>query len=172
VDPKDWRFAITDRGRPEVVKDSGPPLRFNLSNTQGLVICGVVREGEIGVDVEPIRTDAPLRLADHYFAPAEIAALRALPPPARSTRFFEYWTLKESYLKARGVGLGLALDRFAFSLDAGRPPRFEVDPALDDHGDAWRFFLCRPTADHVAALCVRPPQPRDIRLVLRWERLG
>jgi 4'-phosphopantetheinyl transferase len=170
---EDWRFAITDRGRPEVQRDSGPPLRFNLSNTRGLVICGVVGEGEIGVDVELVRrAGAPLDLADHYFAPAEIAALRALPPPAQSTRFFEYWTLKESYLKARGVGLGLPLDRFAFSLDAGRPPRFEVDPALDDHGDAWRFSLCRPTADHVAALCVRPPQPRDVRVVLRWQRLG
>jgi 4'-phosphopantetheinyl transferase len=55
------RLALRDHGprAPEVEKGSGPPLRFNLSNTRGLVICGVVGEGEIGVDVEPVRADAP-----------------------------------------------------------------------------------------------------------------
>jgi 4'-phosphopantetheinyl transferase len=173
VAAEDWRFAITQHGRPELKSDGDPPLRFNLSNTYGLVVCAVARDGEIGVDVESVsRAGAHLELAERYFAPAEVAALRALEPPGRPRRFCEYWTLKESYLKARGVGLGFPLDQFAFFLDPGHSPRFDVDPALDDQGDSWRFSLCRPTADHVVALCLRPSPPRDVRVVLRWQELG
>jgi 4'-phosphopantetheinyl transferase len=173
VAPEDWRFAITDHGRPEIRSDGNPSLRFNLSNTHGLVVCAVFRGGEIGVDVELVdRTFAHLELAERYFAPTEVAALRALLPHAQPRRFCEYWTLKESYLKARGLGLVLPLDRFLFVLQPGHPPRFDVDPALDDCGDSWRFTLCRPTADHVLALCVRTSPPRDVTVVLRWQPLG
>lgn len=169
----DWRFVITQHGRPEISSEGDPSLRFNLSNTHGLVVCAVVRHGEIGVDAESVgRAGARLELAERYFAPTEVAALRALPSPARPRRFCEYWTLKESYLKARGVGLDLPLDRFAFLFDPGHSPHFHVDPELDDQGDSWRFSLCRPTADHVVALCVRPTPPRDVTVVLRWQELG
>jgi 4'-phosphopantetheinyl transferase len=43
-------------------------------------------------------------LAGRYFAPLEVDALGALPAAERLGRFFAYWTLKESYIKARGLG--------------------------------------------------------------------
>jgi 4'-phosphopantetheinyl transferase len=78
-------------------------------------------------------------------------------------RFFTYWTLKESYVKARGLGLSVPLEEFAFHLES-QPPRLELDPVLDDQAAGWRFSSLRPTMVHLAALCVHLPDQR-LRLV-------
>lgn len=155
-DPRDWSFVRNAWGRPELPTGAAQPaLRFNLSHTHGLAACAVTRESEIGVDVEGIsRGDAGEDIADHYFAPSEVAALQALAPGLRPDRFIEYWTLKEAYIKAHGEGLSLPLADFAFSgLDEGRLAiRFE--PRLADDPARWRFILLRPTLAHRAAVAV------------------
>src|SRR5690606_16766306 len=113
------------------------------------------------VDVENVRRRAPLDVADTFFAPAEVAALRALPLEQQPQRFFEYWTLKESYIKARGLGLLIPLDQFAFHLEDDRLPRIEIDPRQQDDPAVCQFAHVRPTDEHLVALCVRRQQPLD-----------
>src|SRR5690606_33310169 len=96
------------------------PLVFNLSHTDGLIACAVSRGREVGVDVEWLdRRGGDIDVADRFFSRYEVQALYAQPPERRRDRFFRYWTLKESYIKARGMGLALPLDRFSFELDRG-----------------------------------------------------
>lgn len=172
VAPAAWRFVISDHGRPEILGDRDRPLRFNLSNTNGLVVCAVVREADVGVDVEHVgRAAAHLEIAYRFFAPAEVMALRALSPDEQPRRFCDYWTLKESYIKARGLGLALPLDQFAFVLEPDRPPRIKIDPALGDDGESWQFVQRQPTADHLVAVCVRRRDRYDANVVLRWQLL-
>jgi 4'-phosphopantetheinyl transferase len=172
VAPAAWRFTISSHGRPEVADHDERPLRFNLSNTTGLVVCAVVREVDVGVDVEHVgRATAPLEVAERFFAPAEVSALRALPPDEQHRRFYDYWTLKESYIKARGLGLTLPLDQFAFVLEPGRPPRIEIHPALGDDGGSWQFDQQQPTADHLVAVCVRRRDRDDANVRVRWQSL-
>ena len=73
-------------------------------------------------------TDGPLgvgevgRIAGHFFSAAERAALSALPPGRRVARFYEYWVLKEAYLKGLGAGLSRPTESFTIEWDeAGRP---------------------------------------------------
>ena len=122
VDPRDWVFRPGPHGRPEIAYPETPGLRFNLSHTAGLVACLVGRDRTVGVDVENTTREAEyFDLAQRYFAPAEVAQLRALPPTEQRARFFQMWTLKEAYVKARGLGLSLPLDHFAFSFANDRP---------------------------------------------------
>src|SRR5690606_16111721 len=100
-----WKFEISRHGRPTIVGENLLNLQFNLSKSSGLVVCAITRDAVVGVDVENIRRRAPVDVADTFFAPGEVAALRALPLEQQPERFFEYWTLKESYIKARGLGL-------------------------------------------------------------------
>lgn len=173
VPPQAWRFTANPYGRPEIdAPAAATSLRFNLSNTHGLVVCLVARDREVGVDVEAVdRAVRCLDVADHYFAPPEVAALRALPAAAQPERFLTYWTLKESYIKARGMGLSLPLEQFAFVLDPARPGAIaiEIDPALGDRPERWQFQTLRHRDTHAIATAVerRPGDLVPVRIVVR-----
>ena len=155
LDPLDWHFTKNKYGRPEIA--NGPPdcrLHFNISHCDGLVACIVAQDRDIGVDVECIsRNISHLEIAKSMFSPREYSALSSLPQSQHLRRFFEYWTLKESYIKARGMGLSLPLDQFSFAID-----HREVSisfQGLDDHPGAWQFDLLQPSLRHQAAACIK-----------------
>lgn len=153
VAPCDWRFIANRYGRPEIAgPGSGHRLRFNLSNARSLVACAVTLDDDIGVDVEEIdRPGETLSIAHHYFSPKELAGLRALPEARQQDRFYALWTLKEAYIKARGMGLSIPLDRFSFEI--GREIGIELAPELGDRAERWHFEL-RPVGDrHLLAVC-------------------
>ena len=174
VDPRAWEFVANPYGRPEVARPTGQAaIRFNLSHTDGLIVCLLAADREIGVDVEDTtRANIGLvEIADRYFSPTEVAALGALPEAARPDRFFDYWTLKESYIKARGLGLQLPLDQFSFHLGAhqrgaGDPIRISFGPGIDDDPATWQFSLRRLSARHRLAIAIRR-QPDEADLAIR-----
>ncbi|HYH94577.1 4'-phosphopantetheinyl transferase family protein [Hyalangium sp.] len=169
VGPEAWSFVTNAYGCPAVAGEGSPRLRFNLSHTDGMAIVAVARDVDVGVDVEDaLRAGETVGLADRFFAPSEVTALRALEVERQQERFFEYWTLKEAYIKARGMGLSLPLEQFAFGLEPGQPPRISFDPRLRDDPEAWQFFQHRPSLRHQAALAVR--RPRSQPLQVRWLR--
>lgn len=161
--PESLTFTIGERGRPELDPVEGEePVRFNLSHTLGLVAVAVTRERDVGVDVERLR-DVNLGVADKHFAPPEVASLKALDATEQESRFFSYWTLKEAYIKARGMGLALPLDGFWFGLDDGERLAFSVRADLGDRADAWSFALLDAGAEHRAAFAVRSEPGESVR---------
>jgi 4'-phosphopantetheinyl transferase len=168
--PGDWRFVTTPHGRPELVPATCKlPLRFNLSHTRGLAACAVTLARDVGVDVEAADPASdPLATVSSYFAPAEIAALRALPPAAQRDRFFTLWTLKESYIKARGLGLEIPLDQFAFDVPSApsAPVTIAFAPPLVDVASAWHFEYLRPGPEHFLACAAArsPDEPVTLRI--------
>ncbi len=169
VAPGEWTFTKNEYGRPAIAGPSGAWLRFNLSNTAGMVVCLVAREREVGVDVENMeRSGETIGVADRFFAPTEVAELRSLPASAQRRRFFDYWTLKEAYIKARGMGLAIPLEQFAFSLGGqGREITISFDPRLDDVPSTWQFLQHRASARHMVSLAIRKGRDPDLRVIAR-----
>ncbi len=169
VAPADWRFRKLDHGRPQIINPEAAGLTFNLTHTMGLIALGITRDGELGIDTENIiERAAPLEVAPRYFSARETDDLRALAPEAQSERFFHYWTLKESYIKARSLGLSLPLDQFSFSFGDEHPLAIDFDPRLADKPEKWQFWLLRPTHEHLLAICAsKPPAPRLHHLQVR-----
>jgi 4'-phosphopantetheinyl transferase len=153
--PADWRFMANVHGRPEILdRPAGvPDLRFNLSHTDGLIACAVTIGREVGVDVEHIGRRLTHDVAGRFFAPREVRDLHALPTDEQARVFFDYWTLKEAYIKARGFGLALPLADFAFVL--GDSPRITFEPSLKDDPATWQFAQAWPTPHHRLGLAVR-----------------
>jgi 4'-phosphopantetheinyl transferase len=143
-DPRCWVFETNAYGKPFVASPPCPSLRFNLSHTRGMVVCGATLAEEIGVDVEELRRVSDhLQLARRYFAAAEARALEALPAADQWRAFFEFWTLKEAFVKARGRGLSIPLDDFAFSLSPDHVPRISFHEAGGEDPGCWQFAqLC------------------------------
>jgi 4'-phosphopantetheinyl transferase len=168
VAPEAWVFRANRYGRPEIASPEGCPVRFNLTNTDGLIACLVAHEREIGVDVEDLeRRGETVLIADRFFSPLEVAALHAVPEAAQRARFFDYWTLKEAYIKARGMGLSIPLDQFSFAIEPGRPIRIAFDPRLEDDPSTWQFAQLRPTERHLISAAVRRSGEPDLRFVVR-----
>jgi 4'-phosphopantetheinyl transferase len=155
VAPDAWRFRTNEHGRPEIATPASA-LRFNLSHTNGLVVCLVSRERAVGVDVETLsRVHRWLDLAERFFAPREANALRQAVASEQPERFLEYWTLKESYIKARGLGLAIPLDHFSFDLPSPLSGiAMRAEPALGDDATRWQFSLEHFGDDHVLATAI------------------
>ena len=169
IRPEDWRFVKGEKDKPEIVKPP-LPLRFNLSHTDGLIACAVMLDHDIGVDVENIeRNNDVLAIADRYFSPVETRELFSLPEAQQRSRFFDYWTLKESYIKAWGLGLAIPLDDFSFHIGTQTLPAMNQDIRLSfaphrvDYPEIWRSWLLYPSQKHRMALSVRQaPDTADL----------
>jgi 4'-phosphopantetheinyl transferase len=121
IAPERWVFSKNSYGRPVIAdaiaaaETEARDLFFNLSHTRGLIVLAVTRGRELGVDVENIAArTVSLDIAKHFFSADEVAELARVAPDRQQDRFFEYWTFKESYIKARGMGLSLPLNGFSF----------------------------------------------------------
>lgn len=160
------RYENTPAGQIEFIYNSyGKPaikngaLRFNASHSADLALFALTRGNDIGVDLEQIRPDfAARQIASQFFAPDEIAALRATPKEAQTAAFFRCWTRKEAFIKAHGSGLSLPLHQFVVSLD--NPAlliRTDFDPAA---AEKWTLHDLAVAEDYTAALAVEDKPQR------------
>ncbi|MEJ0085419.1 MAG: 4'-phosphopantetheinyl transferase superfamily protein [Pseudomonadota bacterium] len=157
IGPAALRFVQGEYGKPALAPEFDPlGLHFNLTHTRGLVAIAVSRHRDVGVDAENmLARTVPSRLAHRYFTAAEARNLEALPPARQAARFYSLWTLKESWMKATGRGVGAGLDNAAFSLDDDDRVQ-GLSFAADDASD-WRFWQYAPSRQHVMALALRAP---------------
>ncbi|MBL0803760.1 MULTISPECIES: 4'-phosphopantetheinyl transferase superfamily protein [Streptomyces] len=173
-----WRSS---RGRPFLQKPAGGlprggrELDFNLSHAGGHNLLGVVRRHRIGVDVERLdRGKQGLAGVVHAFAPEEREWVAQAPAGReRDVRVLRLWTLKEAYSKARGLGLGLSFDSFAFQLDEDRGVR-AFRPPDDDLAQRWRFVELEPVPGVLAAVALMAGEDETPVLALHhgfpWSR--
>ncbi|WP_329213760.1 4'-phosphopantetheinyl transferase superfamily protein [Streptomyces sp. NBC_01485] len=163
--PATWRFVRTGHGRPELAADHDG-LRFNVSHTDGLIVCAVVRGRGCGVDVErvPFDDDKATRLNALLDGPSDAEAEARADADARGlgVAVSERWVLTEAYLKGLGVGLADGLPDLAFRRHGDG--RFTVTdhlrPAL---AARWELALLRPSPHHLVAVATEDGGP------LRWR---
>ena len=170
VDPPDWRFGRNAYGRPHIeAPEHSRMLHFNLSHTDGLVALAVSEAPDIGVEVEIVARNLDCeQMAPAVFAPAELETYARVAASERRSVFFVLWTLKEAYIKARGMGLSLPLDGFAFDL-SGSEPSITFNARCSDDAARWHFRHFAPTPAHRLALAM-PAGIEDLRVL--WKRLG
>ena len=153
--PEDLEFNYGQRGKPSLKHDTS--LQFNLSHSGDVVILGVVRDHQIGVDVEHLHHIPEMAtMARDHFSQAEQGVLFSLPSEQQQTAFFTCWTRKEAYIKATGDGFSMPLRDFDVSLRPGQPPcilRAEGDDAAH-----WQLHHLEPYPGYVGAVCVEVGQ--------------
>ena len=155
VGPGRVRFRYGAFGKPALADPfEEERLRFNMAHSHRLALYAVARGREVGIDLEYMRDElADERVAEHFFAPREVAALRAVPGHRRKEAFFNCWTRKEAYVKARGEGLLVPLDRFEVSLAPGEPATLRT-PGDPSEAARWSLLSLSPHPDYAAALVV------------------
>lgn len=164
VVPTAWPWREGAHGRPEIdLTDCR--MAFNIAHSGGLVACAFTWSGEVGVDIEDRnRASIDHDLVGRCCSTSEAADVNARGEGWRD-RFLMYWTLKESYLKARGLGISVHLADLSFSLHSDEV-QLERRGALDAD-DQWAFELITLHADHY--LAVAAPVSADVRPRFRFE---
>jgi phosphopantetheine--protein transferase-like protein len=154
VAPDAWQFSSDSYGKPSI--DSADPeltaLSFSLTHTRGCVACAIAVRAPVGVDVERIDRSVQIEeLADRYFDATEAAWLRQCCAPERAVRFIELWTLKEAFLKARGLGLNGLLASVSFQFEGERI--VNVSGGVDRPN--WHFAVFEPVESVRLAVALR-----------------
>lgn len=159
--PEAVTFGYGHKGKPEV-----EGLSFNVSHA-GDVALVAVGAGRVGVDVEEMQPEVPMRaLARRFFTAAENEALSAMSGDDLVRGFYGCWTCKEAFVKAVGEGLSFELDRVEVAV---RPLLARVVSIDGDEGAAagWTLRDVQVGPGYAAAVAVDSP---GVDVVLReWS---
>ncbi len=165
-------FDYSYYGKPSLAGQfSTSEIRFNLSHSHQLALCAFTRGREVGIDIEHMRPDMACdEIAQRFFSQVECATLSGLPAEQRTAGFFNCWTRKEAYIKARGEGLSFPLDKFSVSLSPG-----EATIILDvfdnpQETSRWTLHRLHPGDGYVAALTLEGTPARLHRFEADLER--
>ena len=145
------KFAYGENGKPYLPEY--PQIHFNLAHS-GTMALAAFADAEVGCDIEQIKT-ASLKLAKRFFCPSEYAYIDSFTGKEQAYAFYRIWTLKESFLKATGMGMRLPLDAFEFA--------FAQDGTVtirQDHNQEKYKFLEYDFGIYHAALCIQAKEER------------
>jgi 4'-phosphopantetheinyl transferase len=161
IDPGKPRFVYGPQGKP-ALEDATCPLRFNVSNSGDLAACAFTMGCEIGVDIEQHRGVRDMeQIANRFFSPEEASELLGLPESARIAAFFNCWTRKEAYIKAKGGGLSIPLASFQVSLKPGAAPKMLGIDGSAEAARGWTLHHFDPAPDFTGAIAY-PDQIREL----------
>lgn len=150
------QFVTNDYGKPALA----PPLahtglQFNLSHSAEMALYAFTYQRQVGIDVEFMRPDIEGELlARSHFSASEYTALQALPPSLQTEAFFQCWSRKESYIKAKGKGLSIPLDQFDVSLAPDEPAALLGSREEAQATTHWSLHALEPGNGYAGALTV------------------
>jgi len=169
TDPADWRFTTNAYGKPAIsAPEAGKFLEFNLTNTPGLVACMVSDRYHVGVDAEAFnRKSTTMDIAKRFFSKHEFAELKTHPPDALTKRFFHYLTLKEAYIKVRGMGMSIPLADFSMIEDADQGIQVMHHTDGEHTKYNWFFKQCELAEQYMLGMSVRLSGPTEPEIIIR-----
>ena len=164
-DPRRWRFVTNEHGRPELVEPPGPrTIGFNVSHTHGLIACAIASTWDVGVDVEWVDRTLTHDIADRFFAPREVADLRALPTDDQTARVLRLLDPEGGLHQGARHGPGAAAHRLRLHAGAAERADDRLRAEIHDRPETWQFAQSWPTPAHRLAVAVRRAPGCDVEV--------
>lgn len=114
INRRDIQIRKNQHGKPYL--ENYPDFHFNIAHSGGYVLCAIDNK-PIGIDVEEIRSIEYEKIAKSFFTSRELDYIHNGASKFQLNRFFEIWTLKESYIKCSGEGLSMPLKSFSIEVE-------------------------------------------------------
>jgi len=148
-------FALNDFGKPALcAPELTEPMQFNASSSDMLGAIAISANHALGLDIEKVRyssTDDYDRIVKNEFTENEYNWYKQYDSLQRPRVFFDFWTCKEAYLKALGIGLSGKLDGFDIDLQGENP---SVSHSILEDSEQPRLALFRLDFDDQFAGCL------------------
>jgi 4'-phosphopantetheinyl transferase len=171
MSPEQIHFSYGFYGKPFLAmpqQEEAQSLDFNLSHSSDLALIAVAHSRKVGVDVERLQPElAYERLARRFFTPSEQRVIFAKPSGLQLYAFYQIWTRKEAFLKAKGEGLSQPMEEFEVDLLSEQGVNIVGRNHLHNLIEGWSLLPLTPGPSYVAALAVAG---RDWKLSCwQWE---
>ncbi|KAK2170410.1 hypothetical protein LSH36_3g26066 [Paralvinella palmiformis] len=121
---KSIHLSRTNKGKPYLVSKPGyeSPLHFNVSHQGEYAVLAADPVHEVGIDVMQVEYPRGSRSVDDFFSNMNrqftqnewLTIKDPIDEWDQLKQFYRFWCLKESYVKALGVGIGFSLQRLDF----------------------------------------------------------
>lgn len=164
-----WRFDRDRYRRPFIAAPAIPTqVWFSVSHTRGLIACLITTSAEAAVDIEKVEHNRDLVLvASEALSPAEQKALSSLSGTDWTARFFDHWTLKEAYAKARGLGLALTFSDIGFDLEEDNTIRAHFSSTAGENSSDWMFWNHQLPTQHSVSVAAKKCRGGEFDIVVK-----
>lgn len=154
IKPEAVTFKYGEYGKPEYNFDSD--LKFNISHSGDLIVIGFVKDFDIGVDIEKVKYNFDVfEIASKFFSALEIETLKKVHKTKQVEYFYRCWTRKESFIKAKSVGLSFPLDSFSVCIDSDKKTKLLETKWDDTEKHKWQLFTFTPLPNYIGAASVK-----------------
>ncbi|MDF2803989.1 MAG: phosphopantetheine-protein transferase [Anaerocolumna sp.] len=137
------KISYNPYGKPYI--DNIRHYKFNISHSENFVVMAVGKS-KLGVDIEKMK-QCDMSVGKKFFTSSEYNYIISQKNEQdRIEAFYTIWTLKESYVKAIGKGLGIPFNTFEFVI--GR----EIILRKPKGGKKYQF-MNRKIDDYMLSLC-------------------
>uniref|UniRef100_A0A8D0GB17 L-aminoadipate-semialdehyde dehydrogenase-phosphopantetheinyl transferase n=1 Tax=Sphenodon punctatus TaxID=8508 RepID=A0A8D0GB17_SPHPU len=158
----------TSKGKPYLTNDIlgiHSNFNFNVSHQGDYAVLAAEPDCQVGIDI--MKTNLPgsgsipafFRIMKRQFTEAEWRVIKSMSNEwLQLDMFYRLWALKESFIKAIGVGIGFNLQRIEFNaaplqLAPGKIYR-ETNMFLDGKEEGWTFEETRLDGSHHVAVAL------------------
>jgi 4'-phosphopantetheinyl transferase len=161
-DPSCIQLSYNTYGKPSLkCPIEANSLNFNVSHSDEKILYAFSKGLPLGIDLEYIRLDLSFEsIAKRFFSPLEATMFYSLPEAFKAEAFFNCWTRKEAFVKAKGGGLSLELDQFDVSLRPGEPARVLRTRYDERDNQDWSLHDIDVGSEFKAALAVKSIKPQ------------
>lgn len=131
-----------------------PKINFNISHSNNFVVC-IIDDKPIGIDVEKVKQIGYKDIAKNFFTTSEYNYIIKPSLEIKQNlekelnKFYEIWTLKESYIKCKGKGLSILLN--SFSIDKDKNERIKI--ICNDECNKFVFKVFYGVVGYKIAIC-------------------
>ena len=146
IPPSRLKLGRRKKGKPYSIDD--PDLYFNMSNSGKIVVIAFSRDSEVGIEQKRPLPDLD-EMIKRNFTSGEIKFINS-KPEERISRFFRFWTVKESYLKAIGEGMRLPPDSIEFAIENDQVRHLSVKGIFEQ--EDWCFKEFSIGSDYVGTV--------------------
>lgn len=150
--PANLQIQSTTDGKPYLDRSE---IRFNLSHSGDILLCGLSQKSRIGIDIQQIYPITNLEtIIKNYFSDNERKYLDSQPVDQLKNNFFSIWTAKEAYLKAIGKGFQESPTEISTLPDESLQD-FHLDhPRSDQKSQGWTITSIEVDPEYKAAIAV------------------
>ena len=141
------QYHRNEHGKPYLTET--PEIYVNWSHSGDYVICAVA-DREVGIDLQKMDREPKENLIRKALTEEEQKFYRSVPKTERKKLFYQYWSVKESFLKALGTGFYTSLQTFQVDMEEEQP---RIRHHINRKNYSCRLLTFREP-DYVAAVCV------------------